>query len=167
MKRISRATALTVLTLLCAGLVVAQQMEGGRGKTELALSGGTVVVEYGRPALAGRDITQMMNEQLPVGSPWRMGMNTATTLTTDVPLKFGSTVVSAGKYALQAKRVDEKNWVMIFNQEGSKPVEVPIQFKKASSSAETLTINLSKKGNGGDFLLHWGTFTLSTNFAKA
>jgi DUF2911 family protein len=167
MKKAIAAVALTVLCLVTA-MAQQQQVTEDRGSAELALGGGKVTVEYGRPSLNGRDIAKMMNEQLPVGTPWRMGSGNATTLTTDTDLKFGNTTVAKGKYSLQAKRLDEKNWVMILSGENDAKSEVPLKFKTASSSAEKLTVTLSKKGsNGGDFLLQWGTFTLSTEFKKA
>ena len=162
-----RAFSAVALLMMCVAAALAQQPQGDRGAAEVDLGGAKVSVEYGSPGLAGRNVEKMMNEQLPVGTPWRMGMNTATTLTTDAPLKFGDKTVGKGKYVLQAKRVDEKNWVMILKAENETETEVPISFKKADSSAEKLTINLSKKDKGGQFILHWGTFTLSTNFAKA
>ena len=164
MKRV--ATAVAVL-MMCVVAALAQAAQSDRGTAEVDLGGGKVSVEYGRPGLAGRDVEKMMNEQLPIGTPWRMGMNTATTLTTDAPLKFGDKTVAKGKYVLQAKRLDQNNWVMIMKGENEAETEVPITFKKADSSAEKLTINLNKKDKGGVFVLHWGTFTLSTNFTKA
>ncbi len=163
MKRFFSAFTLTMIFCLAAFA----QASSDRGSSELTLAGGKVSVEYGRPSLKGRDIEKMLNEQLPVGTAWRMGMNDATTLTTDVDLKFGKTVIKKGKYALQAKRVEEQKWVMVFTGEDEAKVEAPLTFKKSDKSAEMLTVELSGKGKDGNFLLHWGTFTLATKFEKA
>ncbi|MEW6130493.1 MAG: DUF2911 domain-containing protein [Acidobacteriota bacterium] len=156
---------ITLMTIV--SVTVFAQMTGDRGVAELALSGGKVSVEYGRPSLKGRDIEKMLNEQLPVGTAWRMGSNAATTLTADADLKFGKTVVAKGKYVLQAKRAEDQKWILVLTAENQTPVEVPLTFKKSDQSAEMLTIALTAKGKDGKFLLHWGTFTLSTEFKKA
>jgi hypothetical protein len=163
MKRFFSAITLTIV--FC--LAVFAQMSGDRGTTELTISGSKVSVDYGRPSLKGRDIEKMLNEQLPVGNAWRMGMNDATTLSTDADLKFGKTVIKKGKYTLQAKRAEEQKWVMVLTGEDESKTEVPLTFKKSDKSAEQLTVELTGKGKNGNFLLHWGTFTLSTEFQKA
>ena len=73
-----------------------------RGQSELALDGGKVSVEYGRPTLRGRNLEALIQP----GDEWRMGSNAATTLTTDTPLKFGDKVLDAGKYILKAKLIE-------------------------------------------------------------
>lgn len=158
-------SAITLMTLF--SLAVFAQMTGDRGTSELTIAGSKVAVDYGRPSLKGRDIEKMLNEQLPVGTAWRMGSNAATTLTTDVDLKFDKTVIAKGKYVLQAKRTEEQKWVLVLTAENQTPIEVPLKFKKSDKSAEMLTIELSGKGKDGNFLLHWGTFTLATQFKKA
>lgn len=163
MKRFFSAITLTIVFCLAAFA----QMSGDRGTAELTIGGSKVSVDYGRPSLKGRDIEKMLNEQMPVGNAWRMGMNDATTLTTDGDLKFGKTVIKKGKYTLQAKRAEEQKWVMVLTGEDESKTEVPLTFKKADKSAEQLTVELSGKGKNGNFLLHWGTFTLSTEFQKA
>lgn len=163
MKRFFSAVTLSII--FC--LIAFAQMSGDRGTAELTVAGSKVAVDYGRPSLKGRDIEKMLNEQLPVGTPWRMGMNDATTLTTDADLKFDKTVIKKGKYVLQAKRVEEQKWVLVLTGEDDSKTEVPLTFKKSDKSAEQLTVELSGKGKNGNFLLHWGTFTLSTEFQKA
>ncbi len=135
-----------------------------RGTSVLQLDGGTVSVEYGRPALKGRDLEKLIEP----GQEWRMGSNAATTLTTDLSLKFGDKVLPAGKYVLQAKPVDNQRWLLLVKKEDDSAVaEIPLTFEKVDRSAEALTIDLSKKRDGGQFLLHWGHLTLSTDFEKA
>jgi hypothetical protein len=163
MKRFFSVFTLTIMFCLAAFA----QASSDRGTAELTLAGSKVAVEYGRPSLKGRDIEKMLNEQLPVGTAWRMGMNDATTLTADADLKFGKTVIKKGKYVLQAKRAEEQKWVLVLTGEDESKTEVPLTFKKADKPAEQLTVELSGKGKGGNFLLHWGTFTLATEFQKA
>ncbi len=135
-----------------------------RGEAVLDLDGGKVSVDYGRPALKGRDIMGLLSP----GDEWRMGANSATTLTTDVDLKFGDKTVPKGKYVLTAKRVDKDNWQLIISDEDKSHVaEAPLAMEKTDDSVELMTINLTKQGNGGRFTLHWGTYALTTDFQKA
>jgi hypothetical protein len=135
-----------------------------RGTASLQLEGGTVSVEYGRPALKGRDLEKLIEP----GQEWRMGSNAATTLTADLNLKFGDRAVAAGKYVLTAKPVDSERWLLLIKKEdGSAVAEIPLVLEKIDRSAEALTIDLLKKGGGGKFLLHWGHLTLATDFEKA
>ena len=97
-----------------------------------------------------------------------MGSNAATTLKTDLDLKFGDKMVPKGKYNLKAKLVEPEKWLLIVQNEDEKTIaEVPLTFQKVDRSAESMTIDLTGKGNGGTFVLHWGNLTLSTDFQKA
>lgn len=151
-----------------AGLVLAFVMVMGstvwaeRGQVETSISGKKVSIEYGRPALQGRD----MLSRLPVGNSWRMGKDTATTLKSDAGLKFGDTVVPAGSYRLTAKRVAEDAWHLVFTPEGGSAVEVPLKNHSASESVELFTIKVEDAGNGkGKFSMAWGTWALGTEFS--
>jgi hypothetical protein len=150
---------LTILLALCGACAKAQS---DRGTASLDFGGGKVSVDYGRPAFKGRDI----ESSLPVGAEWRMGMNAATTLTTDVDLKFGDKTVPKGKYTLSAKRAEAQKWVMLIkNQDGNVVAEAPLTFQKLGSATELMTIELKPKGSGASFNLLWGNYSLSTDFA--
>jgi hypothetical protein len=142
----------------------AEQSQTDRGQSVLEVEGGKVSVEYGRPALKGRDLEKMISP----GQEWRMGSNAATTLTTDVDLKFGDKVLPKGKYILKAKAVDKQQWQLLVGTEDQSPVaEIPLSLQQVDSSVELMTIELPKKGNGGSFVLRWGTLSLSTDFQNA
>jgi hypothetical protein len=134
-----------------------------RGTATLNLGGGNVTVDYGRPAFKGRDI----ETALPVGTEWRMGMNEATTLKTDVDLQFAGKTVPKGEYTLTTKRAEAQKWVMLIKREGTVVAEAPLTFQKVGTSTELLTIELKAKGQGATFTLLWGNYNLSTDFAKA
>ncbi|HKG21377.1 MAG TPA: DUF2911 domain-containing protein [Blastocatellia bacterium] len=135
-----------------------------RGRAVLRVEGGTVSVEYGRPALKGRDLEQMMSP----GQEWRMGSNAATTLSTDVDLKFGDRLVPKGDYVLKAKLDDQRQWHLIAEKEGgAAAAEIPLSFRKADNSVELLTIELKERDKGGALVLQWGDLMLSTDFEKA
>jgi hypothetical protein len=158
----TRVVSAIALVVLCGTLALAQG--NGRGQAEVALDGGKVSVDYGRPNLKGRNLETM----LPVGKEWRTGADAATTLTTDVGLKFGETAVPAGKYVVTTKLVEPGKWHLILrNSEAGTDVEVPLAPQKAGASTEQFTIELKKQGNGGQFVLLWGTLSLATDFQKA
>lgn len=163
MKRSLLFVALATLVAFPA-LACAQQMAGARGAASLALDPGTVAVEYGRPELKGRDPSTMMKP----GMEWRLGSNAATTLTTDVPLRFGQTVVPAGSYVLKARMSADRQWHLLVDPKGggARVAEVPLTMSTVADSAEQLTIGLERADRGGKIMVHWGTLSLATGFEK-
>jgi len=151
-----------ILGVLCSVLSISLQAQG-RGEATLTLGTGKVSVDYGRPSLQGRDIYSLIKS----GEEWRMGSNAPTTLTTDIDLKFGDKLVKKGKYVLRAKLVEKEKWVLLIKQDDTVVADVPLTYAQSASPEEQVTIKLEKQGDGGKFLLQWGTFTASTNFKKA
>ncbi len=140
------------------------QNNSDRGQAVLQLDGGTVTVEYGRPNLGGRNLEKLIQP----GQEWRMGSNSATTLTTTADLKFGDKAVPKGKYVLKAKPVSAQDWLLLIQSEdGGNVAEVPMMLEKADSSKELMTIELTQSNNVGKFKLLWGNLALSTEFRKA
>ena len=96
------------------------------------------------------------------------GSNTATTLATDTPLKFGDKVLAPGKYILKAKLIEAKKWRLLIASEDQTPVaEVPLELQKLDNATEALTINLEKKDKGGRLVVSWGNLSLFTDFQKS
>ena len=147
--------------LLATGLMA--QMTGDRGQTSLDLNGGKVTVEYGRPALAGRDVKSMLQP----GMEWRMGSNAATTLDTNIDLKFGNKTVTKGKYVLKAKFVEEGKWLLLVAEDEKTLAEIPMTTGTNTSPVENVTIKLEKEGTGGKLTVSWGTLNVATSFQKA
>lgn len=163
-------------TLACAGagllsalLVAPAGAQAARGKAEMKAGSGAITIDYGQPALKGRDMLSQLKE----GTFWRMGMNQATVLTTPVDLAFGSTKVAKGSYSLWLKKVGE-GFELVFNSQTgqwgtqhdpAKDVSsVPLKSAPLSSPAETFTIDLKPAGKGGELGLSWGTQRLSAPF---
>jgi hypothetical protein len=140
------------------------QNNSDRGQATLQLEGETVTVEYGRPNLGGRNLEKLIKP----GQEWRMGSNSATTLTTTADLKFGDKTVPKGKYVLKAKPVSEQEWLLLIQKEDNITVaEVPMKLEKVDSSTELMTLELMQNNNVGKLKLLWGNLTLSTEFRKA
>lgn len=146
---------------LLVSFVMGSTVWAQRGQAEATVNGKKIAIEYGRPELQGRD----MLSRLAVGSTWRMGKDTATTLNSEGKLKFGDKVVEAGSYRLTAKRVTEDSWHLVIANDGGS-VEVPLKNLGSTDSVEVFTINLEGKGgNQGSFSMAWGTLALGTEFA--
>jgi hypothetical protein len=162
MKRISVLFTLVILTLAC--IAGAATVQDDRGKSSLQLGSNTIEVNHGRPGLRGRNPEAMIQP----GMVWRMGANDPTTLSTQASLKFGSKVIPAGKFILQAKYVESQKWHLLIQSEGGESVaEVPFSLQRLDKPVEYLTITLEKKEHGGRLLLQWGTLALATDFQPA
>jgi hypothetical protein len=154
--RKSASIGLLLVILAMAGTAFAQ-----RGTAETTINGKTIAIDYGRPSLQGRD----MLGRLPVGQSWRMGMNAATTLTTQAPLRFGDLQVPVGKHTLTLKRISEDSFHLVITPDGGSPTEVPVETMKLDDPVETLTMGLESQGdNRGHFALSWGTLAIGTDF---
>ncbi len=154
----SKTVLSSIFVFLIAGTIWAQDT---RGTTQAAFGGKNVEIEYGRPSLKGRD----MLSRLPVGESWRMGMNAATTLTSEATLLFGDQSIAPGNYRLTAKRVGENDWHLVFNHD-SGSTEVPLVTGTAADPVETLTIELKvKSATQGEFNMAWGKLVVSSPFA--
>src|SRR5947207_4071693 len=95
-----RARRLMPIAVLAVAASVSAQEPGPARETVTALlNGKKVTVDYGRPALRGRAVKELL-AQLPANRVWRAGVNEATTLTTESDVMIGGKKVPAGKYTL-------------------------------------------------------------------
>jgi hypothetical protein len=134
-----------------------------RGEAKAMINGKPVVIEYGRPMLAGRD----MLGKAQVGQAWRMGKDAATTLKTDADLSLGGTTVPKGTYLLTATKVAEDKWqlsVATNDADKKKVADLPLTTSKLPASVEAFTIDLKGEKDRGDLTLSWGTLALKGSF---
>ncbi len=179
MKRIG----VTIFTAALLGaLAIPASAANPRGNTTVKVSGATVSIEYGRPALHGKTIQQELS-RLPVGQYWRLGADKSTTFTTSADLHFGDTVVPKGVYSLFARKDAGNKWTLVFNKQhgqwGVKANEmanldpklnvasVPLDEQKAMNSTDLVTITLGHDGSTGHLSIQWGDFELTTTFKGA
>ena len=132
-----------------------------RGETRVTLAGKSIVVDYGRPALKGRD----MLGRAEVGQEWRMGADSPTTLKTPVALTFRTTVVPPGEHVLKAKKVSDTDWVLMLERDEKTVAEIPLQSKTLADSVELFTIDLAEEDGKGVFRMSWGNRSLSAPFS--
>jgi hypothetical protein len=161
---------LTVCMLLAVSCF-AQRGGMSRGKAEMKAGDSAITIDYGQPALKGRD----MLSQLQIGGrAWRMGNNMATVLNSPVDLTFGSATVPKGSYSLWLKRTAEEAYELVFNtqtgqwgmqHDTSQDVHsIPMEKETLSSAVEVFTIDLNEAPGGGVLALSWGTAKLTAAF---
>jgi hypothetical protein len=115
-------TRLAVLASLAAlSLAGPALAQAPRGAAVTTLGTNKVTIDYGRPALKGRDLNVLMKD-LPADRIWRAGENEVTTLTTEAPLSIGGKTVPAGKYSLYVQADEKGAWAMILNRDLGVPL---------------------------------------------
>jgi hypothetical protein len=171
-----RASLATLFTIGCvgAGLTLAAaaqkttRVHEGRGgsphdRTEWAIDGANISIEYGRPLVKGRTIFGGLE---PFGKVWRTGADEATTLKTDRTLVFGSLTVPAGAYTLWTWIDDKGPWKLIVNKETGQwgtAYQASQDLGRADMKTETpagpveqLTISIDNTpGPGGTLKIEW------------
>jgi Protein of unknown function (DUF2911) len=159
--KFAQTLAMAALTVtFAASLAHAQGSK--RGESKATVAGKSVTVEYGRPVLAGRDMLGMAK----VGTPWRMGADSPTSLKTEADLTFGSTSVPKGSYILTAVKDDKGDWTVIASNPDTKAkvAELPLKTTVLTASVEQFTIEVTGKGAGGELAMMWGTSKMAAPF---
>jgi hypothetical protein len=161
--------SLAAASLLLFSALTTHAHGQNRAEVKATVGKADVTVEYGRPALRGRDPLKMMQP----GTVWRLGADAPTTLATDTDLDFGGTRVPKGKYVLLAQMAEGGKWFLIVSNKphtqydpSAKVANIPLETKEAGESVEQLTINLSAdRGSKGRIEIAWGTMRLVGSFA--
>ena len=76
---------------------VTQNAQSPSADTTMKVGGKDVTIEYNAPSARGRKVEGGL---IPYGEVWRLGADSATTLTTDTNLKIGDLAVPKGVYTL-------------------------------------------------------------------
>ena len=105
----------------CALAATAFAQGNPRGSATTDLGGKKVTVDYGRPALKGRNLDELM-KQLPADRIWRAGENEVSTLETEGDLLVGGKKVPAGKYAVYVHAAENGAWDFVLNKELGVPL---------------------------------------------
>jgi hypothetical protein len=179
MSRVSLIVAASIC-LLAAPLSAQKttQVHPGTGgsphvKTEWAIDGAAISIEYGRPFLKGRPEAQVM----PPGEPWRAGADEATMITTNKALKFGTQSLAAGTYTinLQAGAAGQP-WQLIIGKPENpkqwgvpyKPAlemwRVPATAGKSAKPVEQVTFSIDDTPAGATLRMEWGTTSVTVPF---
>jgi hypothetical protein len=186
--KMAKTAVVAVATLALAAAALAQEGQGQpRGSATATVAGKKVSVDYGRPALKGRSLDELL-KQLPADRIWRAGENQVTTLTTEGPITVGGTKVPAGKYSVYVHAGEGNAWDLILNKdpgvplgkiwdkapdnmknepwphlegykaiEASELVRAKMTAAKAAAPADVFTITLAQAGKGADLTMAWGS----------
>ena len=128
----------------------------------MSINGKNIAIKYSAPSTYGRKI---YGELVPYGKVWRAGANSATALTTEADLNFGSLKVPAGSYTIYALP-GETDWQLIINKQTGQwgtvydqaqdLGRVKMKITKADAPIETYKMTLaSAGGNKGTLTLAW------------
>jgi hypothetical protein len=159
----SIALLLSVFAILTAATTgnrrVTQNKQSPPADTTMKVGGKDVTIEYNAPSARGRKVEGGL---IPYGEVWRLGADSATTLTTDTNLKIGDLAVPKGVYTLYIAAT-EGAWKLVVNkQKGQWGTEynesqdlgrVPLKLTRLSAPVETLKITLT----GGMLEIEWGS----------
>lgn len=86
-----------------------------RGAASTDVGGASISVDYGRPDLGDRMLSDLLN-MLPEDRVWRAGENQVTTLETSAAVKIGNETIPAGRYSLYLHVPESGNWHLLVNR---------------------------------------------------
>jgi hypothetical protein len=139
-------------------------------KSEWTIDGAKISISYGRPSLKGRPEATLM----PAGQEWRTGADTATRITTDKALMFGSVHLPAGTYTINT--VPGATWQLVLGKmetpgQWGVPYNpklelgrTPMSLAKNATGVEQLTISMDDTSEGGTLRIEWGTAKATAPF---
>jgi hypothetical protein len=176
----ARATTLKIeMAPADAGVMVEvqerwSQMRGGtlspRDTARARIAGAQIMVDYGKPAVRGRDV---FARGVLGDSVWRTGANAATQLHTSAALEFANGAIPAGVYSLFTRISDDGVELLINSRAGiwgtqysaaSDLLSVPMRRERAPF-AERLRISVDSLGPA--LVIHWADQAFSVPFRVA
>jgi hypothetical protein len=157
-----RHVILPGMLLAMATAPLAAQRASPRDTAQATLGGATLLIDYSRPSMRGREI---FGGLVPFGQPWRAGADRATHFTTDKALAFGSTTVPAGTYTLHILPISTTAWKLIISKktdiwgipypEGQDLVRLDMQVSQIAAPVEMMEWRVEAQGAGGALRLRW------------
>ena len=160
---------LTVAVPAFAGRADDSDRKSKNGKTEGSIDGVTVVLEYGRPEVRGRDIWGGL---VPYGEVWRTGADEATTIHFSADVTVQGKALEAGTYSLFTVP-GEEGWSVIFNT-----VAEQWGAYKRDAGKDALKVDAKAKSHehveamdfvieGNDVVLRWAETAVPFTVTKA
>jgi len=113
-----RSTYVAAILAVSSSLALAASE---RGAASVTLNGKKVSIDYGRPALKGRALGDLI-KQLSEDRVWRSGDDQVTTLTTETDLVVGGKTVKAGKYSVYVHLPVDGSRNLILNTDLGQPL---------------------------------------------
>lgn len=131
-----------------------------------------VWVDYGRPALRGRNVWSngVLGDTL-----WRTGANAATQLGTDADIAIGGVTIPAGTYSLWTATTG--GYALVVNRQHGQwgtehdpkqdMVRIPLRATSLSSPVERFTIDFTPDANATLLTLAWATSASASPFRRS
>jgi hypothetical protein len=108
---------IALVALAVSATALAQAPQRVPRETATGTVGGKkVTIDYGRPALKGRALGDLLTK-LPDDRIWRAGENEVTILTTEGDLMVGAKKVPAGKYSVYVHIPASGDWSLVLNSD--------------------------------------------------
>lgn len=136
------------------------------------IAGNNVVIDYYAPGVRGRVIWGGL---VPYGQVWVTGAHSATKISFDKDISFGSTNVPAGSYAIFTIP-GKGNWTFILNsnfqqhladdyRQEQDIIRIPVTPETVKDTVQRLTYEIKSHGEGaGSITILWETIKLSVPF---
>ena len=87
-----------------------------RGAATASVGGKKLAVDYGRPALKGRSLDELL-KQLPADRMWRAGENQVSTINLEGDAMIGGKKIPAGKYSVYVHAGENRQWELVVNRD--------------------------------------------------
>ena len=122
-------TRIALAAILAVAATSEAQPRAPRETVTALLNGKKVTVEYGRPALGGRNMDELLSK-LPPDRIWRAGVDQATTLTTESDIMVGGKRVKAGKYTVYVHAPESGDYSLVLNTDLGVPLKTifPVSY---------------------------------------
>lgn len=163
-------TALAITVLAAATLAaqtgnrrVTENAQSPSADTSVTLGGNKITIEYNAPSARGRKVEGGL---VPYDSIWRLGADSATTLTATADLTIGDLKVPKGVYTLYIQ-ASESGWKLVVNkqtkqwgtvyQEAQDLGRVALKLNKLDQPVEKLDISLKGSGSAATLEISWGS----------
>jgi hypothetical protein len=157
--------AVAILAAATGNRKVTNNAQSPSADTSVKLKGHEITVEYNAPSARGRKVEGGL---IPYGQWYRMGADSATTLTTDSDVTIGSLQVPKGVHTLYLLASENGDWKLIVNNqtgqwgtvydEGKDLGLTSMKVTKLSSPVETFKITLTPvESDQATLSVEWGT----------
>jgi hypothetical protein len=110
-----------IVCFMFFGITALAYSQETRATASTQINGKSVTIEYGSPALKGRNLAEFM-KKLPADRIWRAGAGAMTSLTTETDLNIGGKKVPAGKYSLYMHCPEGGNFSLVINSDLGMPL---------------------------------------------
>jgi len=158
----------SAFTTAASAQKITELRTGGGGsphvRSEWAIRGANISIEYGRPSLKGRTPGKDVDPY--DGKEWRTGADQATTIKTDKRLTIGSLHVPAGAYTIYtiptggaweliiSKKTGQ--WGIPYPGKAEDLGRTPMELSTNSRPAEQLTYLIEEAPTGATLHIDWG-----------